>query len=106
MVKGDLPTVTSELERRYDSLASLDPVLADLVEEYGRPDPFEWFDGGRTGSGRFAYRTYAATLLWRSLWPVEEPFTGPRLESGHFATEDRLDEIAGGTKEFYDTDVR
>jgi hypothetical protein len=29
-----------------------------------------------------------------------------RLESGHFAVEDHLDEIAGGTKEFYDTNVR
>jgi pimeloyl-ACP methyl ester carboxylesterase len=29
-----------------------------------------------------------------------------RLESGHFAVEDCLDEIAGGTKEFYDTNVR
>jgi hypothetical protein len=29
-----------------------------------------------------------------------------RLESGHFAVEDRLDEIAGGIKEFYDTNVR
>jgi hypothetical protein len=29
-----------------------------------------------------------------------------RLESGHFAVEDRLDEIADGIKEFYDTNVR
>jgi DNA-3-methyladenine glycosylase II len=46
--------VNQDLERHYRSLAALDPVLADLVEEYGRPDPFEWFDGGRTGSSRFA----------------------------------------------------
>jgi DNA-3-methyladenine glycosylase II len=42
------------MESHYRSLAALDPVLAELVEEYGQPDPFEWFDGGRTGSSRFA----------------------------------------------------
>ncbi|GAB2852511.1 hypothetical protein GCM10027176_64240 [Actinoallomurus bryophytorum] len=45
------------MEDHYRSLAALDPVLADLVEAYGRPDPFEWSDGGRTGSSRFAAMT-------------------------------------------------
>jgi DNA-3-methyladenine glycosylase II len=42
------------MEDHYRSLAALDPVLADLMQGYGQPDPFEWSDGGRTGSSRFA----------------------------------------------------
>jgi hypothetical protein len=29
-------------------------VFARLITVYGRPDPFEWHDGGRTGSSQFA----------------------------------------------------
>jgi DNA-3-methyladenine glycosylase II len=45
---------TVRSKRPYRVLADLDPVFARLVGEYGRPDPFEWIDGGRTGSSRFA----------------------------------------------------
>ncbi|MEU6479129.1 hypothetical protein ABZ858_20025 [Streptomyces sp. NPDC047017] len=41
-------------EREYERLASTEPVLAELVERYGRPDPYVWFDGGRTGTSLFA----------------------------------------------------
>ncbi|MCS0603607.1 hypothetical protein NX794_20660 [Streptomyces sp. LP11] len=41
-------------QREYEQLASAEPVLAELVERYGRPDPYVWFDGGRTGSSLFA----------------------------------------------------
>ncbi len=34
----------------YRDLARREPVFARLVTVYGRPDPFEWHDGGRTGS--------------------------------------------------------
>jgi DNA-3-methyladenine glycosylase II len=49
--------MNSDYERRYRFLADRDPVLARLVEEYGHPDPFEWHDGGRTGSSNFAAMT-------------------------------------------------
>lgn len=42
------------LEHAYDVLARRDPVLAEVMDEYGHPAPFEWHDGGRTGSSRFA----------------------------------------------------
>ena len=38
----------------YDALAVKEPVLAQLIEAHGRPDPFAWNDGGRTGSDDFA----------------------------------------------------
>jgi 3-methyladenine DNA glycosylase/8-oxoguanine DNA glycosylase len=38
----------------YRALAAADPVMARLVGVYGFPDPFEWFDDGRTGSSDFA----------------------------------------------------
>src|ERR1700749_3547349 len=38
----------------YDALAAKEPVLAQLIEVHGRPDPFAWNDGGRTGSDNFA----------------------------------------------------
>ena len=38
----------------YDSLATKEPVLARLVGVHGRPDPFAWNDGGRTGSDNFS----------------------------------------------------
>jgi DNA-3-methyladenine glycosylase II len=44
-------------EEHYRRLAGLDSVFARLVGEYGHPDPFAWFDGGRTGSSRFAAMT-------------------------------------------------
>ncbi|GII59811.1 hypothetical protein Pth03_82000 [Planotetraspora thailandica] len=49
--------MNSDYGRRYRILADRDPVLARLVEEYGHPDPFEWHDGGRTGSSNFAAMT-------------------------------------------------
>ncbi|MFB9830758.1 DNA-3-methyladenine glycosylase family protein [Actinoallomurus acaciae] len=49
--------MNSAYERGYRFLAHRDPVLARLVEEYGHPDPFEWHDGGRTGSSNFAAMT-------------------------------------------------
>jgi 3-methyladenine DNA glycosylase/8-oxoguanine DNA glycosylase len=38
----------------YAILADRDPVLAGVINTYGRPRPFEWHDGGRTGSSKFA----------------------------------------------------
>jgi len=49
--------MNSDHERQYRFLADRDPVLARLVEAYGHPDPFEWHDGGRTGSNNFAAMT-------------------------------------------------
>jgi 3-methyladenine DNA glycosylase/8-oxoguanine DNA glycosylase len=40
--------------RAYRHLTGIEPVFARLVDEYGHPDPFEWFDGGRTGTSLFA----------------------------------------------------
>lgn len=44
----------NDLERVYGLLAARDAVLAKVIEEYGHPEPFEWHDGGRTGSSQFA----------------------------------------------------
>lgn len=43
-------------ERRtaYRMLATREPVFARLIDRYGHPSPFEWHDGGRTGSSQFA----------------------------------------------------
>ncbi len=38
----------------YDVLLETDEVLRRLAEIHGRPDPFRWNTGGRTGSSRFA----------------------------------------------------
>ena len=38
----------------YDVLLDVDPVLRGLSDRVGRPDPFRWNTGGRTGSSRFA----------------------------------------------------
>jgi DNA-3-methyladenine glycosylase II len=38
----------------YGRLVQGDPVLGRLTEVYGRPDPFLWEDGGRTGDDNFA----------------------------------------------------
>lgn len=40
--------------RQYRRLTAADPVLARLHETYGPQEPFEWFDGGRTGDSMFA----------------------------------------------------
>lgn len=37
----------------YRDLARREPVFARLITVYGRPDPFEWHDRGRTGSSQF-----------------------------------------------------
>lgn len=49
-----MTTGTEDRERAYDALAAAGPVLARLITAYGRPDPFTWHDGGRTGDSRFA----------------------------------------------------
>lgn len=49
--------MVSEFERQYSYLAGQEPVFARLLREYGRPHPFEWHDGGRTGSSLFAAMT-------------------------------------------------
>jgi DNA-3-methyladenine glycosylase II len=41
-------------DRAYEALARRDRVLAKVIAEYGHPAPFEWHDGGRTGSSQFA----------------------------------------------------
>ncbi|GAA4210949.1 DNA-3-methyladenine glycosylase [Streptosporangium oxazolinicum] len=46
--------VISAFEHQYRHLAGREPVFARLLDEYGRPDPFEWHDGGRTGASHFA----------------------------------------------------
>src|ERR1700735_4029375 len=58
---GDPPcgdAVTSDArgarEAAYQALAGTEPVMARLAGAYGHPDPFEWFDGGGTGAGKFA----------------------------------------------------
>jgi DNA-3-methyladenine glycosylase II len=38
----------------YDALLDGDPVLRGIADIYGRPDPFRWDVGGRTGSSDFA----------------------------------------------------
>jgi 3-methyladenine DNA glycosylase/8-oxoguanine DNA glycosylase len=38
----------------YLALTNTEPVMTRLVSVYGQPDPFEWFDGGRTGTSMFA----------------------------------------------------
>jgi DNA-3-methyladenine glycosylase II len=35
-------------------LADAEPALARIIEAYGRADPFEWHDDGRTGDSLFA----------------------------------------------------
>lgn len=42
------------MSRAYSELARQEPVFARLILIYGRPAPFEWHDGGRTGSSQFA----------------------------------------------------
>jgi 3-methyladenine DNA glycosylase/8-oxoguanine DNA glycosylase len=51
---GSLVPSKSTWDRAYRSLARRDRVLAEVIAEYGRPPPFQWHDGGRTGSSRFA----------------------------------------------------
>jgi 3-methyladenine DNA glycosylase/8-oxoguanine DNA glycosylase len=38
----------------YRELAAREPVFVRLVAEYGQPSPFEWHDGKRTATSRFA----------------------------------------------------
>jgi 3-methyladenine DNA glycosylase/8-oxoguanine DNA glycosylase len=42
------------LDAAYRELAGLDPVFSRVLRSYGQPDPFEWFDGGRTATSLFA----------------------------------------------------
>lgn len=41
-------------KRAYGVLVARDAVLARVVDVYGPVPPFEWHDGGRTGSSQFA----------------------------------------------------
>ncbi|GAA5192591.1 hypothetical protein GCM10023322_52570 [Rugosimonospora acidiphila] len=43
-----------DIEQAYATLAKRDRVLASLLQEYGPQEPFQWHDGGRTGSSQFA----------------------------------------------------
>jgi DNA-3-methyladenine glycosylase II len=40
--------------RAYVSLGRMEPVFDRLIATYGHPAPFEWHDGGRTGTSQFA----------------------------------------------------
>lgn len=40
--------------RQYRFLTEAEPVFARLYGTYGPQNPFEWFDGGRTGESKFA----------------------------------------------------
>jgi DNA-3-methyladenine glycosylase II len=72
-----------DFDRAYDALAHREPVLAGVIEVYGRPLPFEWHDGGRTGSSNFA-----ALLLH---------ITGQRISAvAAFTIFDRIAKAAGG----------
>jgi DNA-3-methyladenine glycosylase II len=76
--------MSSDFEQQYRSLAEVDAVLARLVATYGRPDPFEWHDGGRSGSSNFA-----AMVLH---------ITGQQISTkAAFAIFDRIAAAAGGT---------
>lgn len=46
--------LTRERHTAYRELAAREPVFARLIAEYGYPSPFEWHDGGRTGTSHFA----------------------------------------------------
>ena len=48
------PMAAASREDVYRALARSEPVMARLAGVYGYPDPFEWFDGGRTGTSGFA----------------------------------------------------
>jgi DNA-3-methyladenine glycosylase II len=43
--------------RAYLALARDEPVFARLIADYGHPSPFDWHDGGRTGTSQFAAMT-------------------------------------------------
>jgi DNA-3-methyladenine glycosylase II len=43
--------------RAYVALGRDDPVLKRLIDVFGEPPPFEWHDGGRTGTSLFAAMT-------------------------------------------------
>lgn len=43
--------------RAYRALSEADPVIGNLVERYGKPDPFQFPDGGRTQGSNFAVMT-------------------------------------------------
>jgi DNA-3-methyladenine glycosylase II len=67
----------------YQFLSAGEPVFARLTLDYGHPDPFEWFDGGRTGGSMFA-----AMVLH---------VTGQRISAAAaFTVFDRVAGVAGG----------
>lgn len=75
--------VTSKDVRGYAALAKRDPVLAGVIDLYGRPPSFVWHDGGRTGTSKFA-----AMLLH---------VVGQRISAqAAFTIYDRISTAAGG----------
>jgi DNA-3-methyladenine glycosylase II len=42
------------VDTAYDALLAGDPMLNKIAVGVGRPDPFGWLDGGRTGASNFA----------------------------------------------------
>lgn len=52
------PTIDRSTDpRAYRTLGRKDPVFKRLIDVYGRPSPFDWHDGGRTGASLFAAMT-------------------------------------------------
>jgi DNA-3-methyladenine glycosylase II len=79
-------TAAAERADAYRFLGGLEPVFLRLTRLYGQPDPFEWFDGGRTGASLFA-----AMVLH---------VTGQSISaSAAFTVFDRLTAAAGGIPE-------
>lgn len=42
------------MDSAYETLLARDPKLRELAATAGKPDPFAWLDGGRTGTSNFA----------------------------------------------------
>lgn len=81
---SDLASAARSRQAAYRALARTEPVMARLAGGYGHPDPFEWFDGGRTGQSLFA-----AMALH---------ITGQRISaSAAFTLFDRITAAARGT---------
>jgi DNA-3-methyladenine glycosylase II len=45
--------VEAQQAQAYRKLAGRQRIFAALIGRYGRPEPFVWHDGGRTGSSLF-----------------------------------------------------
>jgi DNA-3-methyladenine glycosylase II len=52
------PTIDRSIDpRAYGALGRKDRVFKRLIDVFGEPPPFEWHDGGRTGTSLFAAMT-------------------------------------------------